>query len=483
MAIKTNNDPVNLALPLNAAFRRTLLCGTFAGANYTLLSHPGQGKTALLAFEARKLVAEFGGVFVGPDASDTLVVNRLYDPATGKYGEPLFELAGDPRAPVVISGVVPYAVKYVFVPGLMSGDVQGLPVPVRPNDLGRLEFDPDMRMLRPVSPGKEKIAVYDAVSPDLAIFTRPVIFDGLPVESPTGKVAKTLMMIDEFLKVPEMFPAWAGLVHNHRIGQHVLPGRVIGFIGSGNFKASGAGAHEMTSDLKDRMVTVGCHADRAEHLAWLRGQSDMAPEIVGFAASDDAESMVYKCPMTSPAAYCSPRGLTDVSRSINAWWDDDRVSFNPGNPLQAMIIRNRMGDEAGGKFLEFAALGQTVPSIAEILENPSETSLPDRASAMLYLTEVLAAKADGDTIGKVATYVGRLPSLASAAFTMAVLARHNAAEASRAQQLREGRTPDALTLQRCAVAQSIIAARMKSKAWDRLVSEGTAAKTRMLQGV
>lgn len=486
--IDKSNDPVNKALPMTVPFWRTLAAGLMNGSNYAVDSNPGMAKTGQSADILRVLVAKLGGIFYGPGRDDVLVVDRAFDgaPKTRATAEHYFRLAGDPRCPAVVEGHVPLVIKYVFCPGLLSSDFYGLPVPVRPQEMGMLAFDPVLRTFcTSAEKGAADRKVYGANggAADFAVFTRPAILDGIPVPTATGTVGRVIIVLDELKKVPEMFPVAAGAIHNKVVGAHRIYGEHVGFLVTGNFEQSGAGAHRMTSDLLDRLAVIPGCGDAEGHMAWLRGQDWVPPEVLGFLSADQTVGdRIYRASMAEPANYCSPRGITDIARTLVAW-SGEGMPFSPTtNGVQNAVVIDRLGDVVGRDFIAFCALGQQLPDFDKTVSSPGQVKLPDTPSAQLYWMEVLASKATPENIEQLAKAVSRCGTLQQHHFTGAVASRFQAANDAALRTVSEGRSSSDAEQARLRLMQKIIELRDKAQTWGSLIREAGVQKRLLMAG-
>lgn len=315
------------------------------------------------------------------------------------------------------------------------------------------------------------------------MFTRPAILDGIPVPSATGTVGRVVIILDELPKCPEMFPVAAGAIHNKVIGAHRIYGESVGFLVTGNFEQSGAGAHRLTSDLLDRLASIPGCGDAEGHLSWLRSQDWVPPEVFAFLSDyPTGTTSIYRASMAEPANYCSPRGVTDIARTLVAWAKDG-MPFNPTqNGVQNQIVVDRLGDVVGRDFIKYCALGQDLPDFDKTVNNPGTVKLPDTPSAQLYWTEVLASRAVPENIEQLAKAVSRLGTLQQHHFTGAVAARFQSANDAALRSASEGRSASEVEQNRLRVMQKIIELRDKQPTWGGLIREAGVQKRLLMAG-
>jgi hypothetical protein len=99
-------------------------------------------------------------------------------------------------------------------------------------------------------------------------------------------------------------------------------------------------------------------------------------------------------------AFPTPRAWSFVSRIIGQ---------NPKADTSLALYCGAVGDSAGNEFTAFLRMYQSLPSIDSILLNPDKANVPDEPSTRYAVASALARRVKPDNIGRVLTYLDRMP--------------------------------------------------------------------------
>ncbi len=100
-------------------------------------------------------------------------------------------------------------------------------------------------------------------------------------------------------------------------------------------------------------------------------------------------------------AFATPRGWADVSLVL---------SEPEAAPVEAELIRGRVGDGAASEFLAFLKLYRNMVSPDAVLANPLTVEVPQNVGVLYALAEALARRASTRNIDSVLTYAKRMPA-------------------------------------------------------------------------
>jgi len=103
-----------------------------------------------------------------------------------------------------------------------------------------------------------------------------------------------------------------------------------------------------------------------------------------------------------------------------------KVSGSADRTLEATLIAGAIGPGASAEFVGFLQLFRTLPSVDEIKLNPGVAPLPEDPSAQIAIATALGRIMDDQSIGRLTTYLKRMPT------EMRVLAMRDAAARDRA---------------------------------------------------
>jgi len=232
---------------------------------------------------------------------------------------------------------------------------------------------------------------------------------------------KGILFLDELTSAPQMTQAACyQLVLDRRLGEYVLPdGWVV--IAAGN-PASERGVHfSMPRPLRNRFVHLNLEADLPEWCRWAV-RAGIRSEIIAFLRFKPA--LLHDADATSDQnAWPTPRSWEMVSNVLKG------VAGKTGiwaAETEAQLLEGTIGPAATSEFVGFLRLFRQLPSIDEILLNPTSAPLPDEPSAQIAIATALGRAMSDQSVAKGLTYLGRMPT------EMRVLAMRDAAARDRA---------------------------------------------------
>jgi MoxR-like ATPase len=232
---------------------------------------------------------------------------------------------------------------------------------------------------------------------------------------------KGILFLDELTSAPQMTQAACyQLVLDRRLGEYVLPdGWVV--IAAGN-PASERGVHfSMPRPLRNRFVHLNLEADLPEWCRWAV-RAGIRSEIIAFLRFKPA--LLHDADATSDQnAWPTPRSwemasnvLRGVAGKTGVWAAE----------TEAQLLEGTIGHAATAEFVGFLRLFRQLPSIDEILLNPTSTPLRDEPSAQIAIATALGRAMSDQSVAKGLTYLDRMPT------ELRVLAMRDAAARDRA---------------------------------------------------
>ena len=180
------------------------------------------------------------------------------------------------------------------------------------------------------------------------------------------------------------------------VGAFRLP-RAAYLIAASNRQTDRGLFHRLLDPLADRVTHIDLEPDHQDWLAWAASKPWIGPETPGFIRFRPQLLHSYD-PQRKWHAPTSPRGWADVAKIIAR-----------RSPVEADLIRGRVGDAAAGEFLSFLKLAREMVSPDEIIANPKKAEVPTNAAVLYALSEALARRATSGTWGAIMTYAARMP--------------------------------------------------------------------------
>lgn len=269
------------------------------------------------------------------------------------------------------------------------GDVARASPPVV--DIRLSTFDPvDLRGLPAIINGLTK-------------WLRPAIW---PVDNAYG--LETILFFDEMDRAaPAVANAALQIVLDRKIGEHVLPACV-------RIVAAGNGSTDRGTTTK-----IGkAQANRFTHL-YVEADAESAAQHWNACGYDPALPAFIRfrgAPTPASAGQPAKPGLLETEAaegehgfgSPRAWAECNK--FMPLSDAQRhRLVAGRVGKAPAGEFEAFIRMFRSLPSIAEIVRNPTGAAVSNELNVNYAVATALARKADHSNMAAIVTYAGRLP--------------------------------------------------------------------------
>jgi MoxR-like ATPase len=232
---------------------------------------------------------------------------------------------------------------------------------------------------------------------------------------------KGILFLDELTSAPQMTQAACyQLVLDRKLGEYRLPDDWV-VIAAGN-PASERGVHfSMPRPLRNRFVHLNLEADLPEWCRWAV-RAGIRSEIIAFLRFKPA--LLHDADSTSDQnAWPTPRSWEMASNVLKGMAGRSGTS---AAETEAQLLEGTIGSAATAEFVGFLRLFRQLPSIDEILLNPTSASLPDEPSAQIAIATALGRAMSDQSVAKGLTYLDRMPT------EMRVLAMRDAAARDRA---------------------------------------------------
>ncbi len=203
-----------------------------------------------------------------------------------------------------------------------------------------------------------------------------------------------ILLLDEFNQAPQAVQA-AGhqLILDRCLGDYVLPPNWM-VMAAGNKMDDRAQAIRMSTSLSNRFKNVDVDIDVVEWKLWARA-AHQDPVIIALMNSD--ANLLHDMSVKT-AAWPSPRTWELLSDHI--------PHMTPENAYNTAA--SCVGKAAGGMYIAFKELEDTVPSPEDIFANPTTAKIPTEPSARYFVSGMLSTQVTTDTFPPYLKYQQRL---------------------------------------------------------------------------
>jgi len=252
-----------------------------------------------------------------------------------------------------------------------------------------------------------------------AVQLDPVDFRGLPtIENGRAKwvvpdflprEGSGILFLDELPSAPRMTQAACyQLVLDRKLGEYTLPdGWKV--IAAGNPAKERGVHHAMPMPLRNRFIHLELEPDLKEWCQWAL-RAAIRPEIVAFLRF--RPELLHQANVGSDVnAWPTPRSWEMSSRAMDGI--EKRKSAGASSTVSDIILANliqgAIGAEPAAEFLGFMSLFKSLPSVDEILLNPTGAPVPDEPSALIAIATALGRRINDMTITAFSKYLMRIP--------------------------------------------------------------------------
>ena len=220
---------------------------------------------------------------------------------------------------------------------------------------------------------------------------------------------KGILFLDELTSAPQMTQAGCyQLVLDRRLGEYRLPDEWV-VIAAGN-PASERGVHfAMPRPLRNRFVHLDLEPDLDDWCKWaVRAQ--VRPEIIAFLRFKP--ELLHAADVTSDAnAWPTPRSWEMASRVLSGVARRTNARLLSGtSEFEAQLLDGTLGQAAASELVAFLRLFRELPSIDEILLNPTAARVPVEPSAQIAIATALGRVLTDTSVGRGIAYLERMPT-------------------------------------------------------------------------
>ena len=208
----------------------------------------------------------------------------------------------------------------------------------------------------------------------------------------------TVWFIDDIGQAPPATQAsFMQLLLARRAGGKSLPDFVT-FVAATNRRTDKAGVSGVLEPVKSRFVTivnVDAHLD--DWCTWAT-KANVAPELLAFLRFRPELLHQFNATLDLVNSPC-PRTWASVGKML---------ALNLSERVELQAIQGAVGEGAAAEFIGFLRIFRELPSLDEILMDPDNAPIPEKAAALYAVAVGLASKANPNNFARVKTYADRL---------------------------------------------------------------------------
>lgn len=195
-----------------------------------------------------------------------------------------------------------------------------------------------------------------------------------------------------------------------RFGEEYLP-KGWWIVSASNRKEDKAGVISPPSHLRNRERIIPVDPDIHSWAVWAE-EKHIHPMLIAFAKK--SPGIVFSDqPPKGDGAFCTPRSFTSAAVLLaQAAGQDNKgnpVMDIPVNSLTAQMVSGDIGEGACAELFAFLKVADELPSIDEILQDPSGAKCPTNLSAAYAASQLCVHYAEPGTIDKLWIYSERMP--------------------------------------------------------------------------
>lgn len=217
-----------------------------------------------------------------------------------------------------------------------------------------------------------------------------------PVFLPRPDDPPSIVLLDELNRAPTMtMNALLQLVLDRKLGEYELPDN-CSIISCCNREGDGGGIQKMPQALANRFVHIEMTHDVDD---WCNWAADAGIEPVVIAFIRFRPELLYKYD-AKERTFPTPRSWSFVS-SMTARAPMNGIAYN--------LYAGAVGPGAATEYASFQQIFREAPNVDAILLNPDKEAIPQQPATLWAVASALAHRASQDNIGRVLTYVNRMP--------------------------------------------------------------------------
>jgi hypothetical protein len=211
---------------------------------------------------------------------------------------------------------------------------------------------------------------------------------------------KTVFFLDDLGQAPvSVQAACMQLILARRINGHKVSDNVV-FVAATNRKQDRAGVSGLLEPVKSRFASiVSLDVDTTDWCVWALN-NNMPIELIAF-IKFKPEFLDMQEPTKDIINSASPRTIANVGKLQNAQVD---------KRIETEVFIGAAGEKFALQYVEFLKTFRELPSIEEIILNPTKARISDQPGVLYALAGLLSANINEQNFDAISTYMERLPA-------------------------------------------------------------------------
>lgn len=260
-----------------------------------------------------------------------------------------------------------------------------------------------------------------------SVFTRS---PELPSPEYFAKHPRGIYFVDELSSAEHLTQkALAAVLLEKQVGNYTLPDGWVVWAAS-NRTTDRAGAVRMLSHIRNRVTEIAMENDALSWAVWAEANG-IHPLIIAWAKQNPAVAFVDEVPNTD-RPFSTARSVVRAAKKLQVGMRRDEegklIDMElPSDPLIQQAVYGDIGEGAGANMFGFLKVWDQLPTLDEIMSDPSKAKCPTELSAGWAAGQMCIHYASGQNIDKLWTYCERLPREIQVSMAKSLLERSGSA--------------------------------------------------------
>lgn len=205
-----------------------------------------------------------------------------------------------------------------------------------------------------------------------------------------------MLLLDEMSSAPKSVQAAAyKLILDRQVGSFNLHNQVA-IVAAGNKATDKAIVTQMSTALQSRMIHYELEIDFNQWIDWAM-ENNFDHRIIGFLNFKKDLLMDFN-PEHSDRTFACPRTWEFLNRLTKGRPIDDSSSAR---------VAGTIGKGAGIEFVTFCKVYKDLPSISDIIKDPTTAKVPEETSAQFAVSSMIVTETTPENLKQMITYIDR----------------------------------------------------------------------------